>query len=574
MLEVKPGQVKELRFIDMRDRVSAFQQYVDDQWQPRLSKGLHATPVPILEPLKVRIITKGQAAEYYRCIELQKLMHGALRKHPVFQCIGHPIEDDDWANTFCSQDELKEDEFFVSGDYKAATDNLRSDLSEYTWKCICRNVRLGWDKKTYLSWTKYEDLGLKALTGHILHYGSEEIPQSWGQLMGSPMSFPILCIVNAAATLVALEKEYGPDIQIRVNGDDIAFIANPAQYERWKEVTHFCGLDFSIGKNYTSRQFVIMNSELRRAPKEREWETRLSEEVRYEWSGDELVTTQDEETHPVPWKFEGFVNQCLLYNTIKKGMDAGQEKDTYWTDLSSISGELLRGIPHLNQWRLYGIFFKTYDRQIREAPCDANKWFPKALGGMGLALPGKGQPEERTVADLGDKLDTDPARLKRQQLIAAYLSCDPQKRLERVTLKRQIFGALGQAFKDIRALSDKQVPRLLHRKLRNRECTPIMGGTTLLGYLLGVSHLAGGDFDQFGHWQANPMGGFQPERSGAAHAAAAAELRSAYRRWTAKGLRCSLTPMRIDHILGYSEHLEMSSRIEVMRDDVAQRSMD
>jgi hypothetical protein len=410
------------------------------------------------------------------------------------------------------------------------------------------------------------------------------------------MSFPILCIVNAAATLVALEQSYGPEVRIRVNGDDIAFIANPAQYERWKEVTHFCGLDFSVGKNYTSREFVIMNSELRRAPIRREWETRQSEEVSYEWDGDVLVTVPGALVeHPKPWRFEGFVNQCLLYNTIKKGMDAGSLKDTYWTDLSSISGELLRGIPARNQWKLYGIFFKTYNQQIREAPKNANKWFPKALGGMGLSLPPRGRhdhikevgggliPAEIEFKEVYDEkmpfirhgyLDTEPKRLLQQQKIAAYLACDPKKRLERVTLKRQIFGALGQAFKDIRALSDSQVPRVLHKKLRNRECTPIMGGTTLLGYLLGVSHLAGGDFDQVGQWQPSPMGGFQPERSGAAHLATAAALRQEYNKWTTKGLQTSLSPMRIDHILEYSEHLEMSSRIEIMRDDVALRLMD
>lgn len=567
---IETPQVRELRFIDMSLRVSAFQDYVDGLWVPRLGDGLDATPVPILEPLKVRIITKGQAAEYYRCIELQKLMHGALRKHPVFQCIGHPIEDIDWADTFRSRDELMDDEFFVSGDYKAATDNLRSDLSEYTWKCICRNVRLGWDSQARLSWTKYEQLGLKALTGHRLHYGRETVSQTWGQLMGSPMSFPILCIVNAAATLVSLEEDFSPDNRIRVNGDDIAFIANPARYERWKEVTHLCGLDFSIGKNYTSREFIIMNSELRRAPMRREWVDELSEDVYYEWEGDDLVTSRETFRVPVPWKFEGFTNQCLLYNKIKKGMDAGQLKDTYWVDLSSISGELLRGIPPKDQWKLYGIFFKTYESQIREAPKNANKWFPKALGGMGLSLPGG----EVKLEKIGVKLDTPNDRLEKQRKLAAFLACDPERRLKRVSLKRQIFGALGQTFEDIRRMSDAQVPRVLHTKLRNRECTPIMGGKTLLGYLLGTSHMAGGDYDQDGRWMPAPMGGYQPERSSEKHLAVAADLRLAYRRWTDGFMACSLHPMDVGKIFGYSEHLELSSYIEVMQDGPSLRCLD
>lgn len=237
---------------------------------------------------------------------------------------------------------------------------------------------------------------------------------------------------------------------------------------------------------------------------------------------------------------------------------------------------------------MYGIFFKTYDTVIREAPKMANKWFPKSLGGMGLALPqkfGGWSPKKADQSALVDTatdveslkvVDTPPERLLQQQKVAAYLACNPRQRMIRVSQKRELFGPLDTLFKDIRSMSDAQVPAVLHKKLRNRECTPIMGGQTLLGYLLGVSALAGGEYDSDGGvWVPGPIGGQKPEGTSARHANTAAILRQSYSQWLGtKAQAHSLTPMRIDHILGYSEHLEMSSRIEVMREFATSRSMD
>jgi len=48
-----------------------------------------------------------------------------------------------------------------------------------------------------------------------------------------------------------------------VNGDDILFrCIDNEHYEIWKEVTARCGLKFSMGKNYTHRKFLVINSEL------------------------------------------------------------------------------------------------------------------------------------------------------------------------------------------------------------------------------------------------------------------------------------------------------------------------
>ncbi len=70
--------------------------------------------------------------------------------------------------------------------------------------------------------------------------------QKWGQLMGSPASFPVLCIANLAMSVTALrsvEKWSVPSPRpigrsgILVNGDDIAFRAEREAIEGWQELT-------------------------------------------------------------------------------------------------------------------------------------------------------------------------------------------------------------------------------------------------------------------------------------------------------------------------------------------------
>lgn len=116
----------------------------------------------------------------------------------------------------------------------------------------------------------------RALTGHVLREqiapGVDMIHgQKWGQLMGSPASFPVLCIANLAMSVVALrsvERESTVEPRpigrsgILVNGDDIAFRATRQAIEAWQELTSAYGLAPSVGKNYRSRDFVQLNSKM------------------------------------------------------------------------------------------------------------------------------------------------------------------------------------------------------------------------------------------------------------------------------------------------------------------------
>ena len=102
------------------------------------------------------------------------------------------------------------------------------------------------------------EIATKVLGAHRINYGKEDmslsqaerdaLPESYlmcnGQLMGSPLSFPILCTINFVAYKTALRryvKAKGGDwtkcsnLPVRVNGDDILFKANLDFYENyWK----------------------------------------------------------------------------------------------------------------------------------------------------------------------------------------------------------------------------------------------------------------------------------------------------------------------------------------------------
>ena len=51
--------------------------------------------------------------------------------------------------------------------------------------------------------------------------------------------------------------------EVKINGDDCAFIADAERYRRWNVLGKLIGLKPSPGKVYCSREFLMMNSETR-----------------------------------------------------------------------------------------------------------------------------------------------------------------------------------------------------------------------------------------------------------------------------------------------------------------------
>jgi len=223
-----------------------------------ISDVLEVLPHALAEPFKVRMISKGPALPYWVVGYIQKATHGALQALPEFRLTRErPDRGIDISSLLTEVVGAKcpSDEYFVSGDYKGSTDNLDPRLSALIGEELGRVMGLT---------GPVLDLYVRSLVGHV-HAGQ---PQRWGQLMGSPTSFPVLCMANLALTLVALRRVEGAKARpvggsgILINGDDIGFRASRAAIESWKELTSAYGLQPSVGKNFCSRRFIQLNSRM------------------------------------------------------------------------------------------------------------------------------------------------------------------------------------------------------------------------------------------------------------------------------------------------------------------------
>jgi len=117
-------------------------------------------------------------------------------------------------------------------------------------------------------------LSKRCLTDHRISYSPQQVgeneagefDQEWGQLMGSPISFPVLSILNAGINLYFVEKKRGRKytdpslVPIRVNGDDV--IVGVDDPTGWSKLVSYVGLEPSVGKNYVSLDTAVINSEV------------------------------------------------------------------------------------------------------------------------------------------------------------------------------------------------------------------------------------------------------------------------------------------------------------------------
>jgi hypothetical protein len=214
--------------------------------------------VGLKEAVKVRVISKGPVATYTVLKPLQQWMWNTIRKHDsgAFRLVGEEI-----SSRYMEEQlgVLREDEDLLSGDYKAATDNMNPLLSQKVVEIISNQC---------IADKRIAKLLLESLTGHMIEDpedASRRLAQTWGQLMGSIVSFPVLCIINAAICRRSREEGQGHTLSLKnakiaINGDDCAFRATLQMRKKWERLAHISGMTPSIGKTFFSREFVNMNS--------------------------------------------------------------------------------------------------------------------------------------------------------------------------------------------------------------------------------------------------------------------------------------------------------------------------
>jgi hypothetical protein len=209
-------------------------------------------PVGLAEALKIRVITKGPALTYFVLKPFQKFLWKTLKKHPAFRLIGEPCDVSHIEQTLG----CKIGSFFMSGDMKNATDDLHTWVSE----TIMDELDVVLSLPPALT-----ELCYRALTGHLYLHNNVEKKQQRGQLMGSIISFPILCMATATTVRIALEVNR-PRKDLRhhpmlVNGDDnVSKTTDPLCYHNWANILRVFGPTSSIGKSYFNQRFAVINS--------------------------------------------------------------------------------------------------------------------------------------------------------------------------------------------------------------------------------------------------------------------------------------------------------------------------
>jgi len=260
-------------WVKYHERVApVYSTFTSEMWEEvaeksrRLSwkEDMVAQPVGLPEPFKVRVITRGPAHHYHLARRWQPEMWRPLKDHPTFELVGAPMSLS-IMNRFLGNCDVNDGRMFTSGDYASATDHLDSDLSEACLDAICDCLGVPFEDRIILR---------DSLTRHTLQYKTQDgfgrsAQQKKGQLMGSPVSFPILCLFNAALTRFALElaspvpvKYWLDELPMLVNGDDLLCRTSDLEYLVWKDIVKFGGLTPSIGKNFRHAKIATINSEM------------------------------------------------------------------------------------------------------------------------------------------------------------------------------------------------------------------------------------------------------------------------------------------------------------------------
>jgi hypothetical protein len=340
---VKPDQCHgydyRVSYVELRNRFSLV---YSSALAKAMTESPDVIPVALPEPLKIRVITKGPPLTYFVLKPLQKKMLDIIQRCRVFQLTGKPVTEQIVQESMRS---LQPGEKFKSGDYKAATNNLKSWTSERAARRISLHLKLS---------PELTELFVRSLTGHILPNGRK---QRNGQLMGSVTSFPILCIINAALTRWAMEIGENRSLKLDrlrllINGDDVVFPINKIGEEAWKSITSAAGLEESVGKSFYSEYFLTINSR-------------------------EYLVHDISLGNKVELREIKHMNMGLL-----SGMERGSSKITL-SNIGSFHSEMIQQCPE--SWLTKAnLLFIIKNRSLLDTAGCIPWYMPKWLGGIGL----------------------------------------------------------------------------------------------------------------------------------------------------------------------------------------------
>jgi len=220
--------------------------------------------VALSEPLKVRMITAAEAST--KVLQpFQKALWSYLSEQPQF-CLTNGVKapwsehesfkDDTLPWVYRIETMIKEiqsrsseDENWLSGDYTAATDNFPMSVTQALLEGILESI----DHEPTREWARWE-----CSSHEILYPKGVRGKQTSGQLMGSLLSFPLLCFLNDYIVSYSGFKKYS----YLINGDDVVAKGTDEQINTWRAQAPQVGLSLSLGKNFIDPDFCTVNSQL------------------------------------------------------------------------------------------------------------------------------------------------------------------------------------------------------------------------------------------------------------------------------------------------------------------------
>jgi len=148
-----------------------------------------------------------------------------------------------------------EGEVLTSGDYKSATDNMSIEVAETIIRALL---------STSVSVPESVKRGAMKILRPNLYSLENDIDffPTTGQMMGSYLSFPLLCMQNRFSFLFA-QKKFGVwDLPCLINGDDILFRSCPGFSQHWMDMVSRLGLEVERTKTSVSESYGTLNSTL------------------------------------------------------------------------------------------------------------------------------------------------------------------------------------------------------------------------------------------------------------------------------------------------------------------------
>jgi len=216
--------------------------------------------------------------------------------------------------------------------------------------------------------------------------------------MGSPLSFPILCIINAAVNRLFYElseSSYSQEtfkikgcnckivsryerkskcpyhhrfrldqVPMLINGDDVLLRMKGKYYASWKEFVNEAGLVPSIGKNYLSKAYVIINSTL------------------FEYGTSDCTLSPNFQKRP-------YFNMGLVHPQWNERSSLGGDQlslEPEVADLGTVSYDMCKGFDYSLQDRMMSIFIgdPVVKGLLKSVPSGVSYFVSKTLGGCGL----------------------------------------------------------------------------------------------------------------------------------------------------------------------------------------------